>query len=566
MKVKTNKQLQPLRAEFIWVVLLVLVFSFILFGNVIKNGFVLDDHMVIEGRAELSNFWNLPAIFKAAWVPPTSTFRPLTMWSFAFNLMFSQNPAGFHIINILLHAANVILVFLLVKKFSSKRVAYLTSFLFLILPIHVEAVASIVGRKELLGTFFILLALILFFEKKHIKASIVFFLALLSNEFAIAFLPLLAVLLLIENPDFKMLFKSGWYYFIPLPIYFLMRFWALGKYFLTSLQGLYLNPIVVPMLLPFKERVFTGFYNFFLYLKKTVYPVDLSPDYSFNQIPAVHNIFVSPGALIGIIFFIFLVLLLVFLKRKDFRIALALFLITFLTMSDIIFISGGSMAERRWYLPSLGLILIVSLLVDLIISKWDKLKYALRFLGVVISLFFCVIIVNQNHIWLNDHDLFVAAAERSPNSVLTRTYLATVYFNEKNFDGAKKELKAALEVSDNFLPAQYIWGKLMWHEGNYNEAELALKKALSLDFDGSSSRLLYRTLALLSFDNGRNKEALSYMGQTLKSQLPINDNVSPQIDRELYGLIKKDQNRAISSYSAQEIQQINLIMKSLLGF
>lgn len=559
-----NQLLNDPKSELVLVILVSLILSFILFGNGIKGDFVLDDHAVVQNRPELSNIFNLPGIFKASWLPGPawiSNYRPLTLWSFALNNLFSEAPAGFHVVNILIHAANAVLIFLLAKKFASRRAAYLTSILFLFLPIHVEAVTSIIGRKDILGTFFILLALLFFFNRKHIWASASFFLALLASDFSISFLPLAAVLLLIENRSFIKTFRLGWYYVAPLPVYFALRYWALGKY---VLGGLGVNPIVAPMaFLPFKGRLFTGFYNFFLYLKKTVYPVNLSPDYSFNQIPTVHNIFSSPGALIGIGIFALLIAAF-FLLRKEFKIALAIFLVNFIVMSDIVFVSGGSMAERRWYLPSLGLVLLVSLLIDFAISKYGKLKPVFGFLGVIVLLIFSVAIINQNRIWLNDRGLFVAAAERSPDSVWARTNLANVYFHEKNYEGARNELEAAFKFSDNYTPALNLWGKLLWREGKYEQAEETFKKAIVFDYSGKWRRIIYRTLAFLSFDIGKNKEAISYMEQALKSKALPNDETMPQIDNALYEALKKNRNRSINSYTPQERQDINLIIKNIL--
>jgi len=559
-----NQLLNGPKSELVLVIFVSLVLSFILFGNGIKGDFVLDDHVVVKDRPELSNIFNLPGIFKSSWLPGSvwiSNYRPLTLWSFALNNLFSKTPAGFHVGNILIHAANVVLIFLLAKKLASRRVAYLTSILFLFLPIHVEAVTSIVGRKDILGAFFILLALLLFFNRKHIWASASFFLALLASDFSIAFLPLAAVLLLIENRSFIRTFKLGWYYVAPLPVYFALRYWALGKY---VFGGLNVNPIVAPMaFLPFKERFFTGFYNFFLYLKKTVYPVNLSPDYSFNQIPAVHNIFSSPGALIGIGIFILLIAAF-FLLRKEFKIAIAIFLVTFIVMSDIVFISGGSVAERRWYLPSFGLVLLFSLFIDFVISRHGKLRPVFGFLGAVVLLISSVAIINQNRIWLNDRNLFVAAAVRSPDSVWARTDLAIVYFGEKNYEGARNELEAAFKFSDNYTPALSLWGKLLWREGKYEQAEEAFKKAIDFDYSGKSRRIVYRTLAFLSFDIGKNEEAISYMEQALKSQPMPNDETMPQIDNALYEMLKKNRNRSINSYTPQEKRDINLIIKNIL--
>ena len=131
------------------------VVSSILFSGSLNGKFTLDDHDVIERRVDLRELKNLPEIWISPWHLGgewAGNYRPLTLASFVLNLQFSESTVGFHIVNMLLYALNIVLIFYVVRKFASERVAYLSAILFLFLPIHTEAVASIVGRVYLLGT------------------------------------------------------------------------------------------------------------------------------------------------------------------------------------------------------------------------------------------------------------------------------------------------------------------------------------------------------------------------------------------------------------------------------
>ena len=165
--------------------------SFILFGNSLKGSYTLDDYPVINDREVLESVRSFPEIFNSTWHPEqprTGTYRPLTLASFALNnFIFSKdNTFAFHLINLLLHAFNAFLIFYVASQFTSKRAAYLSALLFMFMPIHSEPVSSIVGRKELLGLFFVLLSLLWFFKKKYPVSSLAFLLALLANEFSIS--------------------------------------------------------------------------------------------------------------------------------------------------------------------------------------------------------------------------------------------------------------------------------------------------------------------------------------------------------------------------------------------
>src|SRR3989338_5857553 len=175
--------------RFILLLIFSVAVSFILFGGSLSGKFTLDDHGVIERRAELRELKNLPEVWISPWHPGgqwAGNYRPLTSLSFAFNLIFSDSPVGFRIVNVLLYALNVVFAFYLVRKLATGRVACLTAILFLFLPIHSEAVMSVVGRVYLLGALFSLASLYYFLDKKYWTSSGLFLLALFSGDIFIS--------------------------------------------------------------------------------------------------------------------------------------------------------------------------------------------------------------------------------------------------------------------------------------------------------------------------------------------------------------------------------------------
>jgi hypothetical protein len=543
------------RKKLLLIFLGAIALSFLLFGNVIKGEFVGDDDSIVNERADLRSLKNIPNLFVSSAYPGRTSvglYRPLTLSSYALSFAFSEKPAGFHVLNIILHALNVFLVFLITGRFASKRVAYVSSLLFLFLPIHTEAVSSIVGRSELLSIFFILLALLLFLKDKHAWASLTFLGALLSKEFSVVFLPLIGLLLLLEAVETKRLKKSiqaGLYYLPPLAIYFLLRFITLGKY---AFGGFAFDPITAPLaFLGFKERIFNGFLSLFLYLKKSFYPVDLSPDYSFNQIPAIQSIFSSPQAIFGFILLLGFAAMIVF-GRKELKLAASILLVPFIFVSNMLFVTSGSFTERWWYLPSFGLVIIVAIFIDWLVNKSRKLRSVIFvFLAVLISWFF-LLTVKQNRIWLDNKSFFVYAAKASPDSAWTRSNLAAVYLDEKNFDGAKEEAEASLRIYDANPAPLNILGKLHWGEGRYGEAEAMFKKAIEADIEGKNNRGLYRMLAFLNFDLGNNQQAFMYMKKAIDSPAAHGSEKIIKTDEILYQILEEYKDRKISSYTQKE--------------
>src|SRR3989344_5331772 len=541
--------------------------SFILFGVSLSGKFTLDDHSVIERRTELRELKNLPEIWVSPWHPGgqwAGNYRPLTLVSFVLNFQFSESAVGFRILNVLLFAFNVVLVFYVVRKFASDRSAYLAAVLFLFLPIHTEAVASVVGRVYLLGTLFALLSLENLFDKKHLLSSLFFYLALFSGDFFISLLTAIGLLLLLNTSKFWPAVKLGSYYVVLLPVYFLFRYLALGKFAFGGYG--FINPIIGPLaFVSLKERVFTGFVHFFVYLRKTIFPVDLSPDYSFNQIPVVANILSSPKAIIGLFFFVGIVWL-ILRAGKGIKIAAILFLIPYAVISNIFFITTGTMAERYWYFPSFGLVILAAVDLDEIIMSRKRWRFWIYGGLVVVLVWFSFIIVKQNRVWLNDQNLFTTAAVRSPNSVWARTNLAEGYFASGDIKKAKEELGAALKISDEYSLTLFVLGKINWKEAKYGEAEEAFKRALNFDAHGRNKRSIYRTLVLVNLDTGNNKQALSYMEEAIKWPPAGELENILKVDEMLLKKVKEYSDKDLRSYSDEEIQELGQMIKILRGF
>ncbi len=554
--------------RFILLLVVAVAVSFTLFSGSLGGKFTLDDHSVIERRVELRDLKNLPKIWISPWHPGgewAGNYRPLTLVSFVLNLQFSESTVGFHIINVLLYALNAVLIFYVVSRFASERVAYLSAVLFLFLPIHTEAVASIVGRAYLLGTLFALISLLYFFDKKYLLSSIYLYLAVFSGDFYIALLPIIGLFLILETGKFWGSVKLGLlYYGAPLPAYFLCRYLALGKYAFGGYG--FIDPIIGPLAFaPVKERVFTGFVHLFVYLRKTIYPIDLSPDYSFNQIPLVSNIFSSPKAIIGLLFFAALILI-IFRAEKRLKMAAILFLVPYAVISNIFFITTGTMAERWWYFPSFGLVILLAVGLDKIITKNKKWRIWTYGGLAVVLMWFSSIVIRQNQVWLNDKNLFISAAARSPNSVWARTNVAEGYFLSGDIEKAKEELKAALKISEKHPLSLYVLGQLNWKDGKHKEAEEALKRAIEYDAHGRNKRSLYRGLALINMDIGNNKQALLYMEEAVKWPPAGKLESILKVDEFLLKTIREYSNRSIRSYTKEEIQKIGGLIKILRGF
>src|SRR5258708_28423309 len=168
----------------------------LVYGNTMLNEFTMDDGLYVVNNPQVTD----PSV-RELFAPNEigRVFRPFTFATLALNWAVNgARPFGFHLLNLMLHAAVTWLLYLLLQavlgpSLQAKTSALVAALLFAVHPIHTEAVASVVGRAELLAAGFLLAAWMLHLRDREIAALICFLLALLSKESAAAFLALVLV-------------------------------------------------------------------------------------------------------------------------------------------------------------------------------------------------------------------------------------------------------------------------------------------------------------------------------------------------------------------------------------
>ncbi|MDO8496046.1 MAG: tetratricopeptide repeat protein [bacterium] len=491
--------------DFILVAVLALIISFTLFGNGIGGDFVFDDTIVIVGNpliGDSSKFFEIFTTPYFAYQPRPGLYRPLTIASYSLNtLIFGFSPVSFHVVNIFLHALVSYLIFVLFYKLSGKLTAYAGFLFFIFLPIHIEAVASIVGRAEILSLLFMVTALLLVIKQKYVFASGAFFLGLLSKEMALAFLPIFLFLEFYwHKKTANEVFRGLLYFVPPIALYAILRYVALGKYFLQNDATTIYNPIKFA---PILSGIWTSFKVFYLYLEKTFFPLSLSSDYSFNQIPLIENPLASLGVVLGVaILGLFMWL---FFKTKDFllRFGIVIFLASYFIISNWTFKTGTIMAERLMYTPSLGLALLVGIFFSYLTSKITNRKL-LYGLVVTCLCFYGFIVVDRNKDWLNSKNLYESAYAATPNSIVNQTNKAYLEFISGNYNEAEKRLNEVLNIAPEHVPALNLAGQNYKKLGQYQKAEESWKKAIALRNDFLRA---YLSLGILYYESGYFKSA-----------------------------------------------------------
>jgi len=345
-----------------------------LHANTLDGALMYDDTNAVVRNA-LVRAGDLGAIFtEASWWREGHGrgWRPVTTTSFALNHMaHGFAPRGYHAVNLLLHAGVSVLVLLTLAAATGRAlVALVAALLFALHPVHTEAVASVVGRSELLAAAGFFLAWWCFLRRDAggvrlwDAAGVAAFAAgLLAKENAVTLLPVLVLADAVypgagAAPAAALRRHAGRYAALAAATaaFVVVRRLVIGPD-APSIPVLD-NPLVA---LPAWPRALTTIAVVGLYAWRLLVPVRLAADYSYDQIPAVASP-LDPGFLAGLAVLLAVPALAWWCRARlpAATLGLVLLALTFGLVSNLAFPIGTIMAERLLYLPSVGFCLALA--------------------------------------------------------------------------------------------------------------------------------------------------------------------------------------------------------------
>ncbi|HNW69994.1 MAG TPA: tetratricopeptide repeat protein [Bacteroidales bacterium] len=480
-------------------------------------------------------------------------YRPVPMILFAMEWQFfPDNPHIYHLMNVLLYALTCWLLFLvLCKLFKSRNLIlpFACTLLFAAHPVHTEVVANIKSLDEILCFLFALLSAWLFIavlEKrsvlKFVTASVCFFFSLLSKETGIAFLIIIPLILFMsaEKTDRKKLLFNTAALTVVSVAFLIIRFQVLAAFPKDKMEVLnssYYNSLLAAP--DFLSQKATAFYMLLRYVFLLIFPYNLSYDYSFAVIQ--NQQILSPGAIAGIVLYLFIGIYAIIKIRKKDPIAFAIlfFLLTLAPVSNIFFLIHWTMAERFLFMPSLGFCLVLALLL-IKITKTEIYKSKFKTIGQLIKtnaglfILLCIITglysfrtTTRNPDWKDSTALFSHDVKVVPNSARAHfnygnVLLFTLYPQEKNperqlglLKSAVKEYAAAATIFPDFSYAYYYLGGAYFKLGDAGNAIINYEKAARY-FHPAAPAPLYCDLGLLYCNEKQYGKATSILDTCVK--------------------------------------------------
>ena len=486
-----------------FIILLLVLITALVYVNSLKNNFVWDDYFVIVDNSFIKSWHNFPEIFSKSYLTPITvlksgnitgsgetSYRPVVTASYFVDYwLWKLNPSGYHLLNLLLHIANVILLYLFIcLLLKNKYIAFLASLFFALHPVNTEVVNVVSFREDLFVFLFFVSAFILFIKQDllsgrkkmfcRIFSIILFLLALFSKEVAIM-LPVMLILydyLFVFNQQWRKLFtcclsRYGGYL---LAVIFYLAVWFNLKSGISDFIAEYPYP---------GGNFYTNFLTmsgvFLQYTSWLIFPVNIHATLPENT-PGftLYSIF-RPEAFFPIILIIFLLLTAFIYHRKSKEISFSIFwfFIMLLPVSNIIPISC-IMASRYLYIPMVGFCIALAVICFKLLPRFNKF---VRNAVIVLIIFYSIFSFIRNSVWNNNVTVWKELVEYYPQVPEAHINFAGHLKKIGLLDQAKNEYRIAIQINP-YSPVGYNFlGLTLGQEGRYQESVEYFKKAIDLD-------------------------------------------------------------------------------------
>ncbi len=405
---------------------------------------------------------NLRLILKKDyWYPANSDrlYRPLTTASYLLNYSILGNAdraPGYHVLNFLLHAVNVWLVFALGQHlFNRAGPAFFAAALWAVHPIGTEVVTNIAGRADLLATTALLGGLLVYIRMDALPAArrqnafLDLFAIALAGMFAKETGVLLVGLMLLWDLTFGLTSDRAAIRtrlpayaaaIAPLPIFLMARYLIFSKAPWTTIPFVD-NPLVGA---GFWTGRFTAIKILGLDLKLLFWPAGLTFDRSYNQIPLAGPS--DPWAWVSLTIIAALLTLAIVRYRRDPLLfwAAGFLGIALLPTANLLILIGSIMAERFLYLPAIGFAIAITALVYRFAG--DRVAAGILVCAIVIC---TALTLMRNPAWQDDYSLAVAGVQAAPRSFRAHRLLAGMLHRRDpvhNLDAAIHEEEVAWSI------------------------------------------------------------------------------------------------------------------------
>jgi tetratricopeptide (TPR) repeat protein len=439
------------------------------YANTFGLGFALDAVGVVQGdpRVHAVTAQNLALIFRNDYWWPSSVdtlYRPFTTLSFLFNYAVigdAGNAAGYHMLNVLLHMGNVLLVFALALRLLGERTpAFFCAALWAVHPVVTESVANVAGRADLLATMAVLAGLLLYdrvltgarWQRMVAALFGVAVLGVFSKESAAVLLGLMLLWDLVRGADWLGggMRRAAAYAAVACALAIMLAARAAVFAAAPAPEMPFVdNPLRG---VGFLAARWTAIKIVGMDLLLLVWPLHLASERGFAQIVPAGAGDVWAWLSLATILAILAAVVVRYRRDRVLFFAAGLFGIALLPVSNLVLLIGATMAERFLYLPSIGFALAVAVLL----YRLEKRVPAQAIAAVLVAVL-AIRTFARNRDWQDNLTLAQADIVSAPHSARVREILASALFQKDpvhNLDAAIAADESAWDILKALPPAE----------------------------------------------------------------------------------------------------------------
>jgi protein O-mannosyl-transferase len=512
----------------------IIIFTFLVaavilvYGQVQHHDFLsYDDKAYVTQNPYVKNGWSLDGLKWALTSRHHSHWHPLTWLSHMTDCqLFGLHPGWHHLSNLFLHVMNTLLLFFVLKKMTGA--AFKSAFvaaLFALHPLHVETVAWVADRKDLLCGFFWLMTLwgyCFYTERSSIRRYFLVFglfvCALMAKPMAIS-LPIILLLLdywpmnrfvlknHMEKQDLNQTNRRAFERLILEKVGFFVLVGISASITVLSMKKG--HAVNLFKLIPDAQTLARAMVHYGIYIHKTFWPAGLAVPYSLVRSYSHWQILGSAVLFFGTSLF-------VCLKAKRYPylpVGWLWFIITLLPVIGIIKFGPQKVADRYTYLPLVGLFIMVAWGIPDAIKKWPHRRWA-----VILSSASAVAVLMacswaQVGQWKDSESLFLHAIRFTEGNFKTHTNLGVILVEKGEYGRATHHFGEAINIKPDYVEAYNNMGIVLRITGRVEEAKAYYHKALQISPKFSKA---HYNLGVAFEGEGRLEDALHHYGEAVK--------------------------------------------------
>jgi protein O-mannosyl-transferase len=492
-------------------IVLLLVMIAAVFGQVKSHDFVnYDDQLFVyenahvrEGLSASSIAWSMTAL--------EPNWHPVTWLTLLLDVQLFGVHSGAHaLINVLFHAAaSVLLLLVLLRATGFLWRSSIVAMLFAIHPLHVESVAWISERKDVVSTLFFMLTLLFYVawaqrksRRDWILAIVMFILGLLSKGMLVT-LPFVLLLM-----DYWPLRRAELF-----DVRSMLRL-AIEKwpFFALLVPAIWINIAAQKAIaavgstesISLPVRIGNAFLAYLAYLRKTVWPFDLAIPYPY------HSISSSASIAAGLVVIGVTIALLAWRKHPYVTAGWLWYLGTLVPVIGLVQIGSQSMADRYTYIPLIGIFFAAVWWIADVTSTRRTLRKPVAIATGIILIGFAAIAYRQAAFWKDSVALFTHTLAVTERNAVAHSNLASALLSQSQFDRAAAHFREAIEIRPNQdLPHEGLAMALLG-QGRNEEATIEFRKALQIGPENGSA---LAQLGRMELTSGRSAEAVALLQQ-----------------------------------------------------